>query len=54
MTDCEVCGAPAESVATTRFTGVDYDGQDSTFLVDRIICAAGHSYHQVDDTETVK
>jgi hypothetical protein len=34
--------------------GVDFDGKEALFWVDRILCAAGHRYCLVDENRTVK
>ena len=52
MTECLECGAPAEAHGGHELAGVDYDGRDADFWVDRILCAAGHRYDLVDNTRT--
>jgi hypothetical protein len=54
MTDCRVCGAPAEVEQLTYMAGVDFDGRDAWFPVYRILCAAGHRYSWIDDQGVVK
>ena len=53
MTECLECGAPAETNGGHQLTGVDFDGRDALFWVDKILCAAGHHYDLVDNTKTV-
>ena len=53
MIECMECGAPASVDGGHMLAGVDFDGRDAEFWVDRIICAAGHRYDLVDNTRTV-
>lgn len=32
--------------------GVDFDGVDVEFWLDKFMCAAGHRYHVVDESRT--
>lgn len=41
---CEVCGAPAEVAWSSAAPGVDFDGSDALFDIQRVNCAAGHWY----------
>ncbi len=49
MLECEVCGAPASVAFASPATGVDFDGSDAVFEIQRVNCAAGHWY-----TRTIK
>ena len=52
MTECLECGAPAEIQESHQHDGVDFDGSDVVFWLDRILCAAGHTYCLVDESRT--
>ena len=51
---CLECGAPAETQGGHQMNGVDFDGTDALFWLDRILCAAGHVYELVNEEKTVK
>ena len=51
-TDCLECGAPAETQGGHHMEGADFDGTDVLFWVNRILCAAGHTYCLVDEART--
>ena len=46
-------GPELRNIEKHMLAGVDFDGRDAEFWVDRIICAAGHRYDLVDNTRTV-
>ena len=52
--DCLECGAPAAVVGCCEMAGVDFDGADAVFVMDKIRCIAGHMYHLVDEERSVR
>lgn len=44
--DCEECGAPASVTWATIHHGVDFDGSDALFALERVDCCVGHHYNR--------
>ena len=57
MLECLECGAPADTVDGHWADAVGFGtGTEATerIWMDKIVCAAGHRYHLVDESKTVK
>lgn len=57
MLECLECGAPADTIEGHWADAVGFGtGTEATerIWMDKIVCAAGHRYHLVDESKTVK
>ena len=48
------CEAPARPVDICYGAGVDFDGADAVFVMDKYECQAGHHYHVVNEDQSVR
>lgn len=61
MSECLECGAPADTTEGHWMDAVGFGvevfgglGITERIWVDKIVCAAGHRYHLVDESKTVR
>ena len=48
------CNAPAKSVDICYGAGVDFDGADAVFVMDKYQCERGHRYHVINEEASVR
>lgn len=54
MTECLECGAAASVTGQCEMAGVDFDGADAVFVMDKVECVMGCRYHVVDEERSVR
>ena len=54
MRECLECGARAWWYGQCIMPGVDFDGSDAVFVMDKIECVNGHRYHLVNERKSVR
>lgn len=54
MTECLICGAPADSAGGHWLVAEGFGPGTERIWIDKITCVVGHRYDLVDESKTVK